>query len=181
MKWAVLFLVGFLVIFTGLMFATGVAQKHLIPVLKMRATAAKAAPKGAGADSAATAAGGPAEAAAPDSAAATPAAATPVATPAAPEADADAPVKDAVAKAVPQARTAEQQKADAALAKIYAEMKAEDAAKILRQLDDATAMAIVSHLKADKAARLLEAFGPERSVRLTQMWASMAGTEGARP
>jgi hypothetical protein len=181
-KWIGLFLAGFVAIFSGLLFATGVAQKHLIPVIKMQVAAARAKPA---AKSEAAAEGAPAAGAqvpAADSAVAAASAAAPAATPeaAVPAAAAVDPVKEAVARAMPQPRSAEQQKNDAALAKIYAEMKPEDAARILRQLDDATAMAIVSHLKADKAARLLEAFGPERSVRITSMWAGMAGTEGAR-
>jgi hypothetical protein len=156
-KWVGLFLVGFVAIFTGLLFATGVAQKHLIPVVKMQMAASRSKPAAAPAG---------AEAAPADSAAV-------AARPAAPQ-------KAAVARALPQPRTAEQLKSDGALAKIYAEMKPEDAARILKQLDDVTAMAIVARMKADKAARLLEAFGPERSVRITQLWASMAGSsEGA--
>lgn len=188
MKWVLFFLVAFVGIFVGLLFMTGVAQKHVLPLAQreLRKIGLFASADTAGADSSnAAVAGQPA--AAGDSAAVAAAgspgdSATAGARPAGAAARAaslaNAAQRAAVARALPAPRTPEQQARDAVIAKVYAEMAPEEAVKVLKQLDDATALAIVSHLKADKAAKILEAMGPERSVKLTQMWSSL-GTEGA--
>ncbi len=173
-KWIAFFMIAFMGIFTGLLFATGVAQKQLIPMVRQRMGMARVA----SADSSATAS----ETAVPSaprpdsvmakapegsSAAATPAPAS------------DSPQKLAVQRAAGQARSPEQQERDGLIAKVYAEMDPLEAAKVLSRLDDPTALAIVTHLKASKAAKVLQAFGPERSTKITLMWANgPMATEG---
>lgn len=179
MKWIVFFFLSFAGIFTGLMFATGIAQKQVIPLVQKRFSAATGVATGAKKEAPADSSAAAAKPAA-DSVSAAPRTAAKADSSAAPQADAAAQ-QQAVNRAVPQARTPEQQVRDALIAKVYAEMKPEDAAKILGRLDDPTALAILSHFKAPAAARLLEAMGPERSVRMTQMWASGALAEGGAP
>src|SRR5438067_1707100 len=76
LKWVSFFLVAFAGIFVGLLFATGVAQKQLLPMLRHRlAHAAPAARRGAaagGADSSGGRGGSPAPAEAPSAGAAAP-------------------------------------------------------------------------------------------------------------
>jgi hypothetical protein len=168
MKWMMFFVVSFVGIFAGLLFATGIAQKQVLPMIRQR-LGLPAVARTAPADSAQ--AGAPATAAAPaapqkDSVASPAAAQLPVA-----EASMT-PQKEAVGRSLAAPRTPEQQERDVLIAKVYAEMKPEDAVKVLSRLDDGTALAIVTHLKAAKAARLMEAFGPDRSTRITQLWSS---------
>ncbi len=153
LKWIAFFALAFVGIFTGLLFATGIAQKQIFPSLKKQVGMAPvAAAKPARADSTV--------AVRPDSVPTVAVASV------APEL---APVK----KPAPAPRSPEQQVRDASIAKVFASMDPDQAAKILNELDDPTALAILAKLKADQAAKVLQAIGSDRSVRLTRTWASV--------
>ena len=65
-----------------------------------------------------------------------------------------------------------------AVGKVYASMKAEEAAPIIDRLDDTTAKAILSRLKEKQIGAILAAMSRERAVALTK---ALAATRPAAP
>jgi len=68
-----------------------------------------------------------------------------------------------------KARRAEEKKRITKLARLYDNMKPEDAAAILNDLDDDIVIDIFSRMDEGKVAKILNAFDESRSARLTQI------------
>jgi hypothetical protein len=77
---------------------------------------------------------------------------------------ATAPDKDKVALDAKKDET----KRISRLARLYGEMKPDEAVPILNQLDDATVLAILGKMEDGQVAKILSQFDPKRSARLTE-------------
>lgn len=97
---------------------------------------------------------------------------TPAPAPAAQSAPAPAPAAAAVSTDELVAREAkakqEEAKRISRLARLYAEMKPDEAVPILNQLDDPTVLAIFGKMEDSQVAKLMSLFDARRAARLTQ-------------
>lgn len=62
------------------------------------------------------------------------------------------------------------------LARLYGNMKAEEAAPIMRELDDELVVAILRKLEDEQAAKILSALDPQRAARLSRLIAGRQRT-----
>ncbi|EAX48663.1 hypothetical protein TcarDRAFT_2135 [Thermosinus carboxydivorans Nor1] len=65
-------------------------------------------------------------------------------------------------------RQMEEAKRASKLARLYTNMKPEEAANILNQLDDSIVLAILNKMEEDQAAKILATFDAGRAARLTE-------------
>jgi hypothetical protein len=76
------------------------------------------------------------------------------------------PTPEAIAKA-----KAEEDKKISRLARLYANMKPEEAAPIMKELDDDLVVSILFKMEDDQAARVLAVIEPQRAAKLTRLLA----------
>lgn len=76
--------------------------------------------------------------------------------------------KEEVAKQQAERETAEKKRVTK-IARLYNEMKAKDAAKVMESLDIDLCIAILQRMDEGSAAKILAAFEPERAAQITQI------------
>ncbi len=68
-----------------------------------------------------------------------------------------------------KAKQAEERKRISKLARLYNEMKPQEAADVMDSLDDDMAIAILQRMDESQAAKILAKFDPDKSARLTKI------------